>query len=298
MPASEAARPLTDVQHSPHDDPRVSQLAPIAISQFRNDLELPVRDYWGEMRSVLDQSHAPDAEEQVLDREVMFCSEVYGAVEAVAASHDGPITLLFDVDQTMVEQKEERRDGKRVVVDVVRPGVSAVSEKILRNRALRDRVGEGVITSRPADDWNGPNRAAYVKAFSGLGEEEFYISTGDMQRNDERMKYLSRRSTTEEKLEAVRDILDPKVVEKAASGELGPSEWFDIRMVQLSEMLKDERYADHAFVYVDDLPFAKALRKDNPRLKGVCVSEEVQDELRRTVLLQRAADQQMNGAWN
>jgi hypothetical protein len=321
MSAIEAARPLTDVQQSPHSDPRVRQLAPIAIKEFSEQLAIPVKKYWSDMGAVLDESNAPDAEQRALDREVMYCDNVYGTVLEVAKLHDGPITVLEDVDQTMVETKHVKRVDRftnkavYVIESVVRPGVSAVTTKIMNNRKLRNRVGRGVLTARPAQEWEGADRAQrapYITAFSGLGEEAFYISTGDKHRHNKEMRDLQRNGTVEQKLDAIKAVIDPDIAEKIRadaekirSDEISAKDlaytegdWFDVRMVELAELLEDERYKDHAFVYVDDLPFAKVIRKDNKRLRGVCVGSTVQDETRRNALQERAKTLRAQGFWN
>lgn len=211
--------------------------------------------------------------EEVKKREDQFALKiVYGAAIMASRRPDSIVTMLFDIDQTIRES-----------VGLVRPGL-AYALNILHGM-LGDRIEAGVLSNLPQAgiDQNLPT------LFEGVlirVNPRFAISSHARESEDPRM----RKQLKDNDFSTVEAIVDPNIIQATRQGKLKDL-WFDSKLIIQQE--QSFRYPDRSFVYVDDRVHAGVISNRHPRVMGLWVAEEAQNDwLPRGLLLDVLARQQ------
>lgn len=110
-----------------------------------------------------------------LEHEAAFVDKVYSAVSQLAETHEGPITALFDVNET-IARNTFGRDGS--MTTFVRPGFGVLVRAL--NQTFGERIDFGLLTSRAQshleEELTSPS---YTQAIVGKINPDFVISSRD-----------------------------------------------------------------------------------------------------------------------
>lgn len=215
----------------------------------------------------------------MLAREVRFIDKVYAATMQLAAECDGPVTVLFDVDETLVKNEYAENN---VVTTYVRPGFGVLVEAL--DDALGERVDIGLLTSRAQSQLEEELASpTYTQAATSKLNPQFVMSSrdGKLLRGHEALAGVPRymESSSEKRaLEAIQDIVDPElktVIEANDFGEVlrrvDRAHWYDAKLAILQVLAGDN--PERGFVLVDDLPFPAAIDPTHPQVRGVALGD-------------------------
>ncbi len=218
--------------------------------QLIDQISVAFDEYW-ERESNLSRQVAkmpPETRQMLLERDLRFADQVIGAVAGLAARHEGPITLLFDVDGTLVVPRRGEFGGDR---DVIRPSATIIFDE------LRARYGErlniGLLTVR------GQNilyeqleeRGGLLEPLARYMTPMFVIS-----------------ANTDGDFDSFLNVVPPS---------LAPEDLFEFltaRKPQIIDLLLGAHPEERAFVVVDDHPWVTRPDPGNPRLVAVYASPE------------------------
>ncbi len=199
--------------------------------------------------------------EKAINRERVFAQKVCDAVLNMATLSDGVVTILFDVDETIVK-KYFTDTGMR---DVVRPAFTPVIKAL--DSVLGDRLEIGLLTSRGQSKLDEELvQPTYLGEVIHKINPDFVISSSDgvIARNSE-IDYLERWGTQKQRLDALEGFVDPvKVQEVEMNSRYG---WFSNKLLIIQELVRHN--TDRFFIFVEDLPCASVIDPSNPRARGV-----------------------------
>ncbi len=222
------------------------------------------------------QYNSPEEVEEMrakmLEREKGFVAKVTEATIDLAKQHEGKVTLLFDVDETI---------AKNVLfsdppVTVVRPAFEAVINNL--DKLLPGRIEVGLLTSRGQvhldEEKNSPTYLAGVQKYVN---PDFLVSSrdGTIVSTNEDMRVLDYGNTDDnERLLFVETIVKPEISQAIREhGEYSKEwHWFDKKLAVLAILA--EQHSDRAFVFVDDMAFADSILDTGDRVRGVRVYED------------------------
>ena len=203
-------------------------------------------------------------------REWDFFQNVYQLGKRLAEGNDDPITLMFDVDQTIADTDDS---GKTFV----RPAFPLVVA------ALREEFGErlriGILTTR---DETADQDILFADIEEDAIAKDLIIGTRQYAEDNPHLmlEELATGAVPEElMLEQLEDILRPDVLAAVRDRKLS------INSVRDSdgkhEILRDLhfKYPHIRFGFIDNLPSAGVMRTDNAYLYGLWAGREVQDDL-------------------
>lgn len=211
---------------------------------------------------------------EVLDREESFFTKTVAAMLTMAEKGDGPVVMLLDVDFTVLHS-EIVKDGP--ASSTPRPAL-LMALRTLRER-LGDRLKVGLVTTRPEKGPPGNPvgledelaEPTYTAAFADLLDRDFVVSTGPWDRPDNPVYDLAYGPDEDVKLLVAEDVIGPENTADIKAGKLDIRK-YDSKLIALQTFL--DKYPNHAFVMVDDLPFVQLIRTDNQRVKGIHVRAE------------------------
>ena len=193
-------------------------------------------------------------------RELAFASKVLGGVSTMLERHDGAITVLFDVDETIGKLKAKPDDTHHTVT---RPALAPVAQAIAETAG--ERVRYGLLSSRGQSYLDAEaQKRAYTAALGEAFDPQFVVSSRDGKTvANTRARDLKNWGDTHMQLEAISHIVDPAI---SPDTEIHWN-WFDEKLVVLNQLHQD--HPDQGFVMVDDLEFVKAIDPDHPQVYGV-----------------------------
>lgn len=240
--------------------------------------------------------------EAFIAREVAFVERVYDATVELAETHEGPITLLLDVDETFARNEYGGKDGSEITT-YVRPGLATLFKKL--DNKLGDRYDVGLLTSRGhshLEDELETDAHGYMGHVRERLNLNFVISSRDgspiyeaetLQEAPDGLSY----GYYELALEAIKSIVRPEVAEAALAEQnrfkktddetdyediissLVPrGHWYDPKLAILAYLA--EQHPDRAFVFVDDLPFPVAVDNTHPQVRGVSLYDGATFQIR------------------
>lgn len=241
--------------------------------------------------------------EAFVARELAFVERVYNTTTELAETHDGPVTLLLDVDETFAKNEYGGKDGSEVTT-YVRPALATLF-KLLDNK-LGDRYDVGLLTSRAhshlAEELE-TNEHGYMQHLSDRLNRDFVISSrrGSPIFENEELEETPDGMTHGEHeiaIAALGSILRPEVADAVraehahyetmddkdgfdpnALSSLVPREhWYDSKLAILAYLA--EKHPDRAFVFVDDLPFPAAIDNTHPQVRGVSLYDGANFQVR------------------
>ena len=223
-----------------------------------------------------------DAEErdELVEKETRFIDEVLTATAELAESRSGPITILFDVDDTIA--KNVYGEGNEVTT-YVRPGLAILIEQL--EESMGDRFDVGLLTSR------GESHLAkelalptYLNAMKDKLNPEFVFSSREgssVYENEGLMDvplqiYSGYGSNEELALRAIEKIIRPDMKAHGKAGDFESVErsvdrrhWYDAKLAILQHAA--DQNPDRGFVFVDDLPFPASIDPSHHQVRGVSV---------------------------
>jgi len=214
----------------------------------------------------------PQERLDIASREQAFFQKVYTQTMATARQHDGPIRLMFDVDQTISDFVDNYTGPE---IRIIRPAFSLVVEML--REELGDRLQIGLLTTLPPTEVKDecladidPNAIA----------EELLIGTRlyAKENPDLMLQEINRGAMPQETvLDNLSDILRPDVIEAVKSGKLPLSAVRDADgKLEVIRNLHHQN-PDAKFVFVDNLTPAGMIRSDF--VDGVHVGLEMQDSM-------------------
>ena len=209
--------------------------------------------------------------DEILTREKAFFTKIFVAALNMADAQSGPVNLLFDVDYTIAHH-----DAR-----LARPAFGLVVREL--DNILGDRLQVGLLTTRSNKGEEGMtldselHHPTYTAGLTHKLNPDLLISSLDLERSDRSIYDLVHGTDTAAKLAAVKDVLDPRAVKAVRQGQIDVNDFFDTKLIVLQEL--SETHPDQAFVVIDDLPLASAVRHDSSSVKGVRVNEQILDKL-------------------
>lgn len=196
-------------------------------------------------------------------RELAFASKVLGGVSTMLERHDGAVTVLFDVDETIGKLKTKPDDTYHTVT---RPALTPVAQAIAE--VSDNRVSYGLLSSRGQSylDTEAQERA-YTAALGEAFDPRFVVSSrdGEIVTSTEAHD-LKNWGDTAMQLETIPHIVNPAITPDT---EIFWN-WFDEKLVVLDQL--HQEHPDNAFVMVDDLEFVKSVDPDHPKVHGVHIN--------------------------
>jgi hypothetical protein len=215
----------------------------------------------------IDVAVGTDAYEKLCEREWRFYDKVYSAAQYMAAQNPGqPVTLMFDVDNTICEGYGDQR--------VIRPAFPLVVAALAEELGPRLRVG--LLTTLHNRD-NTLADLCFADVKKELWKPENIISTSTYVAERPVLNQRINGQTEAAQVEGLADIVDPRIV---VLTRLHPEQvryWRDPdgKLEILQQLLAT---TDGSYVFIDNMPSAGIIRKDHPRLRGVHVGAEMQNK--------------------
>lgn len=218
-------------------------------------------------------SNDSGAYERALERERSFFSKIFVAVTEMAERTQGPVTLLCDLDETLVRTNI----GLTAEEEIVRPAFDLVVREL--GTTLSGGLEVGILTSRKFGDLDGDALKGLLTApienteAADVLNPDFVISSGYSERFDPNVQMIMG-ADAGTKIAAAQHVLDPRAVEAVLSGRLGIN-FYSSKLILLDRL--SMQYPERVFVVVDDLPYA-GLLSDTGNVRGVCVKQEILDD--------------------
>ena len=209
------------------------------------------------------ESSRPEA----IDKEKRFFTKIYDAAMTMAERSDGTVTLLFDVDETIVDGPFNN--------PVVRPAFPAVIKEL--GETLGDRLEVGLLTTRRQDmlemELEDPQFLGDVMTHVN---PDFVMSSRQFEKDYPVFEDLIHNNDDEMKIALTEDIVDPEVIEATRNGIVPAHKWYHTKLAMVQELVN--RFPDRSFVLIDDLISAGVIRDDHDRAAGVHVYDEMQND--------------------
>lgn len=244
-----------------------------------SSIEESFEAFWRGLPEHITGRRSEEDKQHMFAREVLFIDKVYSAATRLAAERDGPITVLFDVDETLVRNEYGEENA---VTTHVRPGFGVLVRAL--DEALGDRIDIGLLTSRAQSHLDEELASpTYTQATVGKLNPEFVVSSrdGNLLKTHEALTGVPRHmmSTSEKRaLDAIRNIADPVLAAVIEANDIGGilqrvdrAHWYDAKLAILQVLAGD--YPERGFVFVDDLPFPAVIDPSHPQVRGVALSD-------------------------
>lgn len=210
-----------------------------------------------------DEEEDQEDRDEFTARELAFACKVLGGVSTMLERHDGNVTVLFDVDETIGKLKTKPDDTYHTVT---RPALAPVTQAIAETS--EGRVSYGLLSSRGQSylDTEAQERA-YTTPLGEAFDPRFAVSSRDGKIVDATNAcQLKRWGDTAMQLEAIPHIVDPGITTDTDIWW----NWFDEKLVVLNQL--HQEHPDRAFVLVDDLDFVKSIDPNHPQVHGVHIN--------------------------
>ena len=249
-------------------------------------------------RGVVMDSLAEEA--AALERERQFFISVYGGVMSAATQHDGMVTALFDVDNTIIEvdgfaasATKDVLEGKPNIenLSIPRPAFALVVKALKQD--LGDRFEVGLLTTHSQEALNKElDKPSYLKEVRDIVNPTFVISSKDLGIDDPAFERLDKAHNDNDlsvMRKSVEAIADPYLLSDTGAAEVPLGKWYDLKLPIIDAY--STAHPERTFVLIDDLPSAAAIDPSNSRVLGVWVGPQVHDYIRRS-----AVEQAFDGA--
>lgn len=240
--------------------------------------------FWDERLERYKEGDGDEVWQTFVDREAQFVDMVHSAVSGLAASREGPLTLLLDIDETFLANEYEPTRKKRAIAMHVRPGMDTLIR--LLDASLGDRYDIGLLTFRPQselDSERATHAYGYMQRLGNRLNQEFVISShpdslvytqGTLPSVPRKLKW----GEGELAVKAVRSILRPELVEPATAGDTTAltqlvmgGRWYDGKLAVLAHLAA--AHPERGFVFVDDKPYAASIDPNHPQVRGVALQD-------------------------
>lgn len=238
--------------------------------------------FWSELS---DEDRARSDRDAFIASEIGFIERAYGAITSLAATHEGRITLLLDVDETFVRNKRLTYGGE-VTAMYVRPGLNTLLTMLDADATVGDRYDIGLLTGRSysqlAEEYANP-QYGYMQRLGERLNPDFIISSEPNSPiyEQESLQGIPQAVITGEEdwcVDAIRSIMRPEMIEPALAGDREALErlvyrgvWYNSKLPILAYLV--ETYPDRGFVYVDNDPYADTIDPTHSRVRGVALGE-------------------------
>lgn len=209
-----------------------------------------------------------------IEADLRFIDVVSATVGKLAAKNTDPITVLYDVDETLVNNIYGSDDS---VKTVVRPALPILSS--LLDEQHGGRLSYGLLTSRAQRHLDNELKTpTYTASFADKIDSQFVMSSRDGQFVAENpfLRGGMVIGREQEYIDALQPIIDPRVIEAVTNHNtqelctlVGRGHWFDAKLGVLAATHLDN--PDRNFVFVDDLPFPAAIDPNHPQVRGVAL---------------------------
>lgn len=247
--------------------------------QLRDDLNAAFDSFWENIPPELYERRDEEDREERLQSEHAFVGKVLDATASLADSHDGPVTILFDLDETVVK-KPICRDENAVFV---RPGFGIVMNAL--NERYGDRVDFGILTTRGESHLQSelaqPETLPEIFAHSRINPDFVISSRAERPRSSiydaagmEDVVTYAHLGEESLALASIRKIVRPEIAAAVDEGraldmyDLVPrGDWYDSKLAIVAHLA--DTNPDRGFVYVDDMGFPASIDNDQPRVRGV-----------------------------
>lgn len=262
-----AVTPPDLLDMEPRDEEIPALFREIAAELALHDVEQELEAEVTALGPQLSGEPKPAIHSEMLERERAFFTKVFMAATEMAERQTGPVTLLFDVDYTVV-QNDSR---------TVRPAFALVIREL--SNILGDRLELGILSTRTREGSGELELDDPIGRTPIAGDKlnpDFLFSSLDLERSDPSVRSLVYGNNTIAQIEAAKDVLDPEVIEAIKSGELSTESFYDSKLLVLQGLVSGR--PDRAFVLVDDLPVADVLKSKSPNIGGVRVNAEILDK--------------------
>jgi hypothetical protein len=212
---------------------------------------------------------------EFIEREMAFVDQVLTATTELAESRTGPITILFDVDDTIA--RNVYGEGNEITT-YVRPGLTILMERL--EESVGDRLDVGLLTSRAeshlVQEMASPT---YLSAMKDKVNSDFIFSSreGSSVYNHEALAQAPHgldMGMESVALRAIEKIIRPDMKAHAEAGDYDSVErsvdrchWYDAKLAILQHVA--DQNPDRGFVFVDDLPFPASVDPSHGQVRGV-----------------------------
>jgi hypothetical protein len=226
---------------------------------FAADLATRFDAFWAHEAEVnwrIDEA-TPQDKEREFEREVKFGTVIAAGALALAAAHDGPITVLFDIDDTLACVTYDDGEPRTSL----RPSFPLIATEL--KRLIGDRLNIGLLTSRMQSHLDEErSKPTTLKGVIDAVNPELIVSS----REDG--EYASR-------IDEFTDEQRTKVGETMLWGVEGYKQGLSTDIIRKGWTLHllTEIYSDNAFLVVDDHQWVNDINPDNSRVAGIHVTD-------------------------
>lgn len=235
--------------------------------------------FWDMYPDVDASYYVPEDKDRFIEREVAFVDKIVHAVDSLSVVHEGPLTLLLDVDETFILT---RYHGDSGTTSHIRPALQTLLE-VLDDR-YTGRYDVGLLTSRAQSHLDDEMAKSGHGIYGHIGERlnpKFVVSSRpsspifaqeELRRTPLSMVY----GHELDNIRAMDRIVRPEV--KAMGESIDQSVldaivtqgyWYDMKLPVL-QYLADTN-PDRGFVFVDDMPFPAMVDPAHPQVRGVAL---------------------------
>lgn len=260
---------------SVHETAPTPDFGPEFHEPLRPDITAELQDsflpYWHELsKQNYGTNTLPGNDDfrEAFQKELRFFEKVYDAATTMGERHHGTVTVLFDVDETLIEG------------ELVRPSFSILARHL--HETLGDRVEIGLLTTKPqAHVDEEAISPTYMADLSGLTNPDFFISSRHWEKSYPHLQTVAYGDDLDAKLAAAGDLIDPAITAETVAGRMSPNTWYHTKLAILADLA--DSCPDRSFIFVDDLASADVIRDDHAQVAGVYVFEEMQNDRQRLI---------------
>ncbi len=221
-----------------------------------------------------------EQEDELIGKEIAFVDKVLSATMGLAESRSGPVTILFDVDET-IARNVYGENGE--ITTYVRPGLDVLVKQL--EEKLGDRFDIGLLTSRAESHLLSELESpTYTDSIKDRINPEFIFSSrkGSPIYDHEALAEAPLLVDWQEEataLRAIRKIIRPDLKELGEANDFSSIElaverghWYDGKLAILQHVA--DQNPDRGFVFVDDLPFPASIDPSHNQVRGVSLGKE------------------------
>lgn len=239
--------------------------------------------FWDDLPERFTERKTPEDKRDMLECERLFVQNVLGEIARLAESREsGPITVLFDLDETLVKNVYGEKDE---LTTYVRPGFGALMREL--DLSFGERVDIGFLTSRAQEHLEEEMREpTYSKVAAGKINHDFVISSHrrgghDLISRGGELEDIPRESVFGEevlRVAVIQEIIDPQLKafitdegEPVIMRRVFQRNWYDPKLAILQHIAK--KHPERGFVIVDDLSFPDTINSEHPQVRGVSLGD-------------------------
>lgn len=235
-----------------------SQLPIFNPEEFSTELSAAFDVFWtqeSELNWRVEEA-GPEDKQRYLERELRFGTAVVVGAVALAAVHEGPVAVLFDIDETIAYKNYDEEEPRTII----RPAFPLVAAEL--KRLLGERLDIGILTGRGQSHLDEElSTPTTLSAVMDVVEPDLVMSA----REDSVLAY------------AIDGDNYAKLAERISGTLLSGSEGYDITTIRKGYILQAcvDMHPDTAFMIVDDHRWVNDLNPDNPRVAGIHVDPQM-----------------------